>query len=467
MEIEKRRKIKVVAICSVSFVIISYLVFRIDIPKNPTIFLYNIVIIIALQSLGFYRGLFFLSVSVLLTILAALAMDFHYVWNVPLFFITFLIVDDRIKKLNYTKHIIETRIEELKEKINLLTDEYNRHKRDERSIAKKEERYSSLKEVTSILSSTLSLDKVAEYILDSALRIIGKSGAALLFLIDTTKQELSLFASRIEKDSERVKAKKGDSLDDWVFRQRRCLIVDDIKKDFRFTWKNIKEYSRTFRSIIAGPLMEERKVIGILRLEHSHPYNYTSEDLRILDILCDLGAVSLENANFYKQTLDLAITDGLTGLYLRRYFLDRLKEELSRSLRNAVDCSLLMIDIDNFKNYNDRYGHSAGDIVLKTLSKVLRRFVTTGISARYGGEEFAVILPETSKIEAKRIADGIRNAIKKETIELRRIKTNVTVSIGGATFPEDALLQDELILKADERLYMAKRQGKDRVWIAI
>jgi len=122
-----------------------------------------------------------------------------------------------------------------------------------------------------------------------------------------------------------------------------------------------------------------------------------------------------------------------------------------------------MIDVDNFKNYNDEYGHTAGDLVLKLISRVLSGFADSGISCRYGGEEFAVLIPDTPKKEAQRIADNIRKAVKRETIELRRIKTHVTVSIGAAVFPEDARAQDELIVKADERLYKAKREGKDRV----
>lgn len=457
------QKIKIGTLCSAVFVIISYLVFRTDLPKIPNIFLYNLVIIISLQALGFYRGLFFLGGSIFLTVLASLAMNFHYIWNVPVFLTTFLIVKDRIKKLDYFSHIIEGRIEEIRENTNLLAGEHKRHQRDALFLEKKEERYKSLKDVTSILSSTLSLDRVTELILDNTMDVIGKTESLLLFLVDTEKQELNLAASRIKKDSSRVKAKKGDLLDEWVFKQRQRLLVEDIKKDFRFSEERMGEYSRPFRSIISCPLMEEKKVVGIVRLEHSRPHNYTLEDLRLLDILCDLGAVSLQNARLYKQTLDLAITDGLTGLYLRRYFLDRLKEELARSLRDNTSCSFFMIDIDDFKNYNDKYGHTAGDIVLKTLSKVFTKFAQSGIVGRYGGEEFSILLPETSKKKARNIADDIKKAVKEETIELRRVETHVTVSMGVSSFPEDARVQDDLIQKADERLYAAKRQGKDRV----
>ncbi|MBU1912292.1 MAG: sensor domain-containing diguanylate cyclase, partial [Candidatus Omnitrophica bacterium] len=378
--------------------------------------------------------------------------------------ITFLIADNEIKKHNYYSHIVETRIEEIKENINVLEDEHAKHKKESVSLEKKETRYSALKDVVAVLNSTLVMDNVTKNIMDNAFNIVGKSDSGLLFLVDTRKQELHLALSRNMANPEKIKTKKGDTLDDWVFKQRQALLVEDIRKDFRFSEDELTSpYERNFRSVISCPLMEGNKAIGILRLENLRPYNYTTEDLRLLDIICDIGAVSLQNSMLYKQTMDLAIRDGLTGLFLRRYFLDRLKEELSRSLRNNTSCSFLMMDIDNFKNYNDEYGHTAGDMVLKAISKTLLNFTDSGIACRYGGEEFAMLLPDASKKDALRTADNIRKALKKEDIELRRVKTHVTISIGVAGFPEDAKVQDELIMKADDRLYKAKREGRDKV----
>lgn len=452
-------------ISSVSFVIVSYLIFRTGLPKLPNIFLYNLIIIFSLHELGYRRSLFFLGASIFLTILIAVSADFSYAWNALVFFMTFLIADNEIKKHNYYSHIVKARIEEIKENINVLENEHNKHKKEAVSLEKKEERYKSLKKIVSALNSTLFLEDVIQKIMDNAFDIIDKTDSGILFLTDTAKQELRLALSRSNISPEKIKTKKGDILDDWVFKQRQALLVEDIKKDFRFSEDRLNGYERPFRSVISCPLMEGRKVIGILRLENARPYNYTSEDLRLLDIICDIGAVSLQNAVLYKQTLDLAIRDGLTGLFLRRYFLDRLKEELSRSLRNNSSCSLIMIDVDNFKNYNDEYGHTAGDMVLKAVSRALLNFTEGGIACRYGGEEFLILLPDTSKKEALRTADNIRKAVKKEAIELRRVKTYITISIGVAVFPEDAKVQDEMIMKADERLYKAKREGKDKVVI--
>jgi diguanylate cyclase (GGDEF)-like protein len=416
-----------------------------------------------MHELGYHRTVFFLGASVFLSILISITTDFSYVLHVPVFFITFLIADSEIKKHNHYSLIIKTRIEETAENINVLGDENNKHKKEALSLEKKGHRYNSLKDVVSVLNSTLAPEDVVKNIMDSAFNIVGKSDSGFLFQVDTLKQELNLALYVNKSGPDTIKTKKGDMLDEWVFKERQALLVEDIKKDFRFSGDVFEKHKRPFRSVISCPLMEGHKVIGILRMENLYPYRYTSEDLRLLGIICDIGAVSLENSVLYKQILDLAIKDGLTGLYLRRYFMDRLKQDILYCYRNNLPCSFLMIDIDDFKNYNDEYGHMAGDMVLKLISRVLLNFVAGGIACRYGGEEFSILLPDVSKRDASRVAENIRKAVKKEGIELRRVKTHIALSVGVAAFPDDAKSYEELILKADERLYKAKREGKDRV----
>jgi diguanylate cyclase (GGDEF)-like protein len=177
-----------------------------------------------------------------------------------------------------------------------------------------------------------------------------------------------------------------------------------------------------------------------------------------------LGAIAIENAQLYEHIEELAIKDSLTGLYLRRYLLERLGEEISRQLRRKKDLSFLMIDLDKFKQYNDQFGHMAGDIVLKTISMILSEtFKNPGdLVCRYGGEEFSILLPDCSKEDAMTLAEELRKKIKKQDIILRKQVTHITVSIGVATFPKDAQVKDELIGRADGALYEAKSKGRDR-----
>ena len=175
--------------------------------------------------------------------------------------------------------------------------------------------------------------------------------------------------------------------------------------------------------------------------------------------------MAIENALLYQKAEELAIKDGLTGLYLRRYFSERLKAEVQRGLRQGSVFSILMIDIDKFKDYNDKFGHMAGDIVLKTIAKILTQsFDRPGnILSRYGGEEFLVVLPDCAKNKALKMAESVRKVIKEKEIILRKKRTQVTVSIGVASFSQDAKVMDDLIRCADAALYEAKKGGRDRV----
>jgi len=197
------------------------------------------------------------------------------------------------------------------------------------------------------------------------------------------------------------------------------------------------------------------------------------------------------------QTIERqAITDGLTGLYNHRYFYERLHQEFARAQRYGLPLSLLMLDIDDFKRFNDRYGHPVGDLVLGEVSKVLaeqlRRHVD--FAARYGGEEFAILLPNTSRDGAQIVgdrlvrevaalgqagadvpaaqADGARRVGERirasiAAAELPGVgagdEAHVTVSVGLASFPGSASSPDELVRNADKALYLAKRLGKNRV----
>lgn len=162
---------------------------------------------------------------------------------------------------------------------------------------------------------------------------------------------------------------------------------------------------------------------------------------------------------------ELATHDGLTGLLNHREFQRRLQIEVERARRYQHPLSLLMIDIDHFKKFNDTYGHQSGDIVLRVLAEQMRQGVrTVDYSARYGGEEFAIILPEMPASSAIAVAERLRKSIASQSTALDRGQTvNITVSIGVATFPEDADSNDKLIAAADRALYAAKSAGRNRV----
>jgi two-component system cell cycle response regulator len=157
--------------------------------------------------------------------------------------------------------------------------------------------------------------------------------------------------------------------------------------------------------------------------------------------------------------VDLAVRDGLTGLFNRRYFNELIMVEVNRLKRSPVALSLLMLDIDNFKNYNDNQGHPAGDILLKDAAKVFKNSVRpSDIVCRYGGEEFIIILPQTDKTAAKIVSERLRVQVE--------LYLPTTVSIGIASIPEDTQEISGLIEKADNALYQAKKTGKNKWCVA-
>jgi diguanylate cyclase (GGDEF)-like protein len=200
-------------------------------------------------------------------------------------------------------------------------------------------------------------------------------------------------------------------------------------------------------------------------MDNVKPGFYSQDDLRFLATICDLGAVALENGELFQKTQDLAIHDSLTSLFTKGYFLERLKEEYLRTIRKNRTFSLLMLDIDYFKHYNDKFGHSAGDLVLKDLSHNLVDSLKelNPIITRFGGEEFCILLSGIEKEKACTIAQELCARIANNQIILRNEPTRITVSIGVASLPCDTNEPIELIFTADRAMYKAKQKGRNQV----
>jgi len=438
-----------------------------DTPRNlnlvaTAIFAFNIPILLAWIAFGIIGGLATTVFSAAAVIFFDLRMGLYgyHAFTLP-FFVTAFIGFWFLNIKGRLDQGFLLRSEKIDEGMNLLANGLKERNASIDSIEDKLVRYSLLKGVSESLSTVLSLDSISDLIVKESAKTIGKAGRILLFLVDVEKQELMLASS---KDESRVKMKKGDAFDHLVLRNRRSLIIEDVTKDFRFPADDIDRAEAGFRSLISQPIINENKVVGILRIDSPRVSAYTQDDLRLLDIISDLGAVAIQNAFLYARTQELAIRDSLTGLVVRRYFMERFHHEIRRALRKKEELSLLMLDIDHFKEYNDKYGHTAGDLVLKHISKTIGDMVDEAdVLGRYGGEELVALLCGTSKKEAIAEAERMRKAIAQSPLELRRQKANLTVSVGIATYPEDAVSEEELIRIADNRLYKAKTQGRNKV----
>jgi diguanylate cyclase (GGDEF)-like protein len=181
-------------------------------------------------------------------------------------------------------------------------------------------------------------------------------------------------------------------------------------------------------------------------------------------ILAHQFALALRRLKLYKDIETLALTDGLTGVYTRRYFIERFDEEVKRSSLHKTSLSFLMIDADHFKMVNDQHGHLTGDLVLKEISNIIQENVREiDIVGRFGGEEFCVVLPDTEMEGARVVAERIRKSAEKRSIKAYDNTLHVTLSIGIAVYPSDGKFVEELMDKADWALYRAKSQGRNCV----
>jgi len=222
-------------------------------------------------------------------------------------------------------------------------------------------------------------------------------------------------------------------------------------------------------AFLALPLIAKSdRAVGVINLFRRRPNSFSAKEIDLLrKIAGQLGQV-LDTITVYHHTRELSITDELTKVYNRRYFNQRFDREMQRALRYSRPLSLIMLDIDHFKVFNDTHGHLWGDAVLKQVAQTLEDSLRKAdILARFGGEEFVVLLPEIDKAHGRQVAEKLRRAIesaafpKAETQPLGRI----TVSLGLASFPEDAEGGSDLIHRADQGLYLAKSRGRNRVGV--
>jgi len=386
---------------------------------------------------------------------------FSYLSNI---FVIYLLIKINTNK----KHRLEFEIRDIQEKGNILSDENFRERKHKAALQEKINRYNNLKEIIDEINKDLDLDYIANRLSAIAFSLLANNrGVCILYLMDSRfPLSLSLFKTKKDDKALVIKAKEGDPLDLWVLRHTSPLLIEDIRKDFRFDLETLEaQHIRPISSLISAPLISNQKMIGILRLDNSLAGFYSQDDLRLLVTICDMGAVALENGQLFQKTRELALHDELTSLYTKRYFFERLKEECKRSARQGSPLSLLMLDIDYFKDYNDNFGHISGDLVLKSLSELIRLVFkdSSCIISRFGGEEFCIIFSSTKKEKAYKMAEDLRGHVEKAKITLRGQERNITVSIGVAAFPADAKDPDELIFKADRAMYEAKQKGRNRV----
>ncbi len=304
------------------------------------------------------------------------------------------------------------------------------------------------------ISSILDLNDLADFVTDKTVQIAEAEKASLM-MVDELKGELVLKSFKgLDKEKVVWRMKLGELIAGWVAKEGQALLVTDIDSDPRFKLYPKGPRYKT-KSFISLPLKTDSRVIGVMNVTDklAQTQIFTEEDVRYLSLLAHQAVAQIENIRLCEELSSLAVTDALTGLFNHRYFQDKLSSEIVRAKRYKHLLTLVMVDIDSFKTYNDRYGHLEGDRVLKQVAGIMRECTReVDIVSRYGGEEFMIILPETGLQGAKTMAEKIRKSVEKKKI---------TISAGIAGYKED-LSKDDLISQADQALYKAKAKGKNK-----
>jgi diguanylate cyclase (GGDEF)-like protein len=293
---------------------------------------------------------------------------------------------------------------------------------------------------------------------------------ASLFALDETTNELVAKAAiglSIEM-SEIGRIRSGEGVIGEVLETGKPFVVEDVKKAGVKPAPAARKYKTN--SFISYPVAIAGRTIGVLNVtDKLNRGKYDDVDLSLLEIIGPQMALALERAEWQERAEAfqlMSITDPLTGLLNRRYLQERLSEELNRSRRYEYAMSFLMIDVDDFKNYNDTNGHQAGDLALQITAHCLKAALRSAdVACRYGGEEFAILLPQTPINEAAAIAERMRQRVANTVYPHGKTQPlgRVTISIGVSTFRTHVDTVERVIAAADRALYSAKNKGKDRI----
>jgi diguanylate cyclase (GGDEF)-like protein len=358
------------------------------------------------------------------------------------------------------------------------------------------ERLSSLLRIGLRMAAERDLERLLRMIIEETSSVMDAERSSL-FLLDQEKGEMwAKIAQGV--DVVEIRFPVGKGIAGTVGKTGEIINIPDAYEDSRFNPEFDRKTGFRTRSILCGPLKNMRgEILGAIQVLNKRTNSFQAHDETLLMALSSQAAVAIENADLYRRLSvlnlslerkveertaelmtanerltalnreleEISITDGLTQVYNRRYFMDRLRQEIKRVSRYGPPVSLLMIDIDFFKKVNDTFGHQAGDTVLAGVAGLIKgRLRETDLIARYGGEEFCLLATGADQAGALVLAERVRALIEKASFDHDSRRIAVTVSVGVSTWKQ-SLTEDaaELIRKADTALYRAKEQGRNRV----
>lgn len=319
------------------------------------------------------------------------------------------------------------------------------------------------------MSSIVEKDKLVAYFVHKSAELF-KVKRVSFMLLDKTTQELSLESAQgIDVSVGKVRVKVGEAFGGWVVKEGTALLVKDVEEEYPELSKNrLSRY--TTRSFIIIPVKIRDEIIGIFNITDKREDGvFSEEDLKMANLAMRYFALAIENIRLSEKNTSLTTIDPLTGLFNHRYFHEQLLEEIYRAERYHHNLSLLIIDIDNFKDYNQANGYPLGDSALRQIANIIRENTRkVDVASRYGPEEFTVIFPEIKTREAIMAAEKLREKVATAVFAGERQSafelTRITVSIGVCGY-RVGTSKEELISQAESALAEAKQQGKNKVCI--
>lgn len=319
------------------------------------------------------------------------------------------------------------------------------------------------------MAERLEVDRVIDLFIEKLSDMLPVDYAYILEVVNEDELQLVRGMGGNGLENEMPRIKKNEGISGFVWEKQKGYLYN-TKKDWISFEKGVVHAEA--QSLIAVPILRNKKVVGVLLLASKQKRAYEKSQLMIVDILCSYFAAAIENAKHYELTKTQSERCALTKLYNYRYFEKLLNDEFDKLFQfERKVLSLIILDIDHFKAVNDTYGHQSGNEILCELANRLTNLVgSRGTVARYGGEEFVVLLPEAQKEEAFQMAEMIRQSIAnwpfilQQSLDFNQHQVKITASIGVATAPEDAEDPLALVRHADRALYVgAKRAGRNRV----
>lgn len=362
-------------------------------------------------------------------------------------------LEEKYDQLAIAQEEIKYQYEKLKETNTKLEDT---NKKLTASIGE----FYTVQQITQAISSIFDIKELLKHVNDIILGVMGVNYSTII-LYDEKKRRFKVNNTNIKNHDELIVLNDNINCEilQNVLDSGRLLIENFVDPDeYAFT------HGRDVNSLIIAPFGTKTRKFGLVLIEHKFYSAFDEGNVRLIDIISQQVGIAMENAELYQKMHELATVDGLTGVYNRLYFQERLEKEFKSAKEENYKLSLAIFDIDHFKKFNDTYGHLFGDRVIKFIAETVKNSLrSSDLIARFGGEEFVMLFPHMGLKEACDKVEKLRETIANILIKDNHISVSVTVSFGVSCYPETSRNENELVRNADDALYEAKASGRNCV----